>query len=275
MHGHSYKVEIEVRGTGRPGDGLADRLRRHRRRLARAVPALRPPQPERGPRARELDLREHRDLRLAGAAAAHRGAVGGDVWETYDSKCTYRGGDRWPTSKRPVRFLTLNLWGENGPWQARMDLLLAQPGRARARRHRLQEVRDVPGRVPNQAGELARRSRLAPRVRAVDGLGRRSRRPGDRVAVPDRRARGAAAAHTASRRKGESSCRRASTRDAGEIWVHTTHLAFRETEGRKREDQVLFIDAGRRRARQRQHPDRDGRLQRRPRQRRDPLAERA
>ena len=67
-----------MRGPGRPGHRLADRLRRHRRRLGRAAPALRPPQPERRPRARELDLREHRDLRLEGAAAAHRAAVGGD-----------------------------------------------------------------------------------------------------------------------------------------------------------------------------------------------------
>ena len=58
----------------------------------------------------------------------------------------------------------------------------------------LQEVRDVPGRVPNQAAELARRFGwhhvFAPSTR----VGRRPRRAGDRVAVPDRRARGAAAA---------------------------------------------------------------------------------
>ena len=68
VHGHSYKVEIAVARAGRSGDRLADRLRRHRRRLGRAARALRPPQPERRARARELDLREHRDLRLAGAA---------------------------------------------------------------------------------------------------------------------------------------------------------------------------------------------------------------
>ena len=70
VHGHSYKVEIAVARAGRSGHRLADRLRRHRRRVGRAARALRPPQPERGPRARELDLREHRHLCLAGAAAA-------------------------------------------------------------------------------------------------------------------------------------------------------------------------------------------------------------
>src|SRR5262249_22993261 len=28
----------------------------------------------------------------------------------------------------------------------------------------------------------------------------------------------------------------------GEVWVHTTHLSFREHEGKKREDQVLVLD---------------------------------
>ncbi len=30
--------------------------------------------------------------------------------------------------------------------------------------------------------------------------------------------------------------------DFGEIWVHTTHLSYRENEGRQREDQVLAVD---------------------------------
>ena len=28
----------------------------------------------------------------------------------------------------------------------------------------------------------------------------------------------------------------------GAFWVHTTHLSYREAEGRKREDQVMFVD---------------------------------
>ena len=30
--------------------------------------------------------------------------------------------------------------------------------------------------------------------------------------------------------------------DAGGLWVHTTHLSYRENEGNKREDQVMTID---------------------------------
>ena len=30
--------------------------------------------------------------------------------------------------------------------------------------------------------------------------------------------------------------------DFGQVWVHTTHLSYRENEGRKREDQVLVVD---------------------------------
>ena len=64
-----------------------------------------------------------------------------------------------PPAKTPgtLRFLTLNLWGENGPWQGRISLLLDSVGALEPDVIGLQEVREAPGRVPNHAGEIARR----------------------------------------------------------------------------------------------------------------------
>src|SRR5436190_15885585 len=59
-----------------------------------------------------------------------------------------------------VSFLTLNLWGENGPWEARLDFVGAKLDSLRPDVVALQEVRDVPGRVANQAETLARRRGL-------------------------------------------------------------------------------------------------------------------
>jgi len=72
-----------------------------------------------------------------------------------------------------MRFLTLNLWGDNGPWQDRMALLADSLGDIAPDVIGLQEVREVPGRVPNQAAELARRFGWQ-HVFGVDGVGRRS-----------------------------------------------------------------------------------------------------
>jgi endonuclease/exonuclease/phosphatase family metal-dependent hydrolase len=145
--------------------------------------------------------------------------------------------------KRPgvLRFLTLNLWGENGPWQARMDLLLDSLAPLAPDVICLQEVRDVPGRVPNQAGEIARRHGwnhvFAPSTAwggGHEGLAIVSRFPiGAHEAQP--------LPHSIET-EGRIILSARVDADTGAFWAHTTHLAFRETEGRKREDQVLFID---------------------------------
>ena len=61
------------------------------------------------------------------------------------------------TGAGELRVVTLNLWGEQGPWPRRLELvgdnLLALGADIVA----LQEVRDVPGKVPNQAATLAAR----------------------------------------------------------------------------------------------------------------------
>jgi endonuclease/exonuclease/phosphatase family metal-dependent hydrolase len=56
-----------------------------------------------------------------------------------------------------LRFLTLNLWGENGPADARLELVGDELDRLAPDVVALQEVRQVPGRIPNQAETLARR----------------------------------------------------------------------------------------------------------------------
>ena len=55
-----------------------------------------------------------------------------------------------------LRFLTLNLWGENGPWESRLALVAEKLDSLLPDVVALQEVREVPGRVTNQAEMLAR-----------------------------------------------------------------------------------------------------------------------
>ena len=147
-------------------------------------------------------------------------------------------------SRATLRFLTLNLWGENGPWQGRIGLLLDRLAALAPDVIGLQEVREVPGRVPNHAAEIARRYGwhhvFAPSTAwggGHEGLAIVSRFPiGAHEAPP--------LPHSSEteRRILLSARIDAPAPFASPFWVHTTHLSFRETEGRKREDQVLFID---------------------------------
>jgi endonuclease/exonuclease/phosphatase family metal-dependent hydrolase len=148
-----------------------------------------------------------------------------------------------PPAKTPgtLRFLTLNLWGENGPWQGRISLLLDGLGALAPDVIGLQEVRDVPGRVPNHAGEIARRFGwnhvFAPSTAwggGDEGLAVVSRFPiGAHEAQP--------LPHS-TETEGRIILSARVDADSGPFWVHTTHLSFREAEGRKREDQVVFVD---------------------------------
>src|SRR5580765_1482246 len=105
----------------------------------------------------------------------------------------------------------------------------------------LQEVRDVPGRVPNQAAEIARphgwHHVFAPSTAwggGHEGLAIVSRFPiGAHEAQP--------LPHS-TEKEGRIVLSARVDADGGAFWVHTTHLSFRETEGRQREDQVLFVD---------------------------------
>lgn len=148
-----------------------------------------------------------------------------------------------PPAKTPgaLRFLTLNLWGENGPWQGRISLLLDSLAALAPDVIGLQEVREVPGRVPNHAAEIARRHGwnhvFAPSTAwggGNEGLAIVSRFPiGAHEAQP--------LPHS-TETEGRIVLSARIDADSGQFWAHTTHLSFRETEGRKREDQVAFVD---------------------------------
>jgi endonuclease/exonuclease/phosphatase family metal-dependent hydrolase len=140
-----------------------------------------------------------------------------------------------------LRFLTLNLWGQNGPWEARLHLVAEKLSGLLPDVVALQEVRELPGVIPNQAEMLA-----APRgwnyVYApssswgggTEGLAIISRFP---IGAHDFR-------HLphSSEKEGRIVLSARLDSDLGPIWVHTTHLSYREHEGRFRENQVLLVD---------------------------------
>lgn len=140
-----------------------------------------------------------------------------------------------------ARFVTLNLWGENGPWEERLALAAAGLDRLGADVVALQEVRDVPGRVGNQAVRLAEprgwHHRFAPTTAwggGYEGLAVISRFPigADELRVLPH--------STETEGRGVLSVRLDG--EAGGVWVHTTHLSYRLNEGVKREEQVQVLD---------------------------------
>jgi endonuclease/exonuclease/phosphatase family metal-dependent hydrolase len=142
---------------------------------------------------------------------------------------------------RHLRFVTLNLWGENGPWEARLGLVGEALAGVLPDVVALQEVREVPGRIVNQAELLASGQGwnhvYAPSTSwggGTEGLAILSRFP---IGAHDFRA----LPHS-QENEGRIVLSARIDSDFGEVWVHTTHLSFREHEGRKREDQVLVVD---------------------------------
>jgi endonuclease/exonuclease/phosphatase family metal-dependent hydrolase len=140
-----------------------------------------------------------------------------------------------------LRLVTLNLWGENGPWQSRLAVVAEVLESLRPDVVTLQEVRDVPDRIGNQAELLARprgwHHVFAPSTAwggGHEGLAVLSRFP---IGAHDHRV----LPHS-TEQEGRIVLSARIDSDFGEIWVHTTHLSFREHEGRKREDQVLVVD---------------------------------
>jgi len=140
-----------------------------------------------------------------------------------------------------LRCLTLNLWGENGPWEARMEIAARAIAALAPDVIGLQEVREVPGRIPNQAATLAAalgaQHVFAPSTAwggGHEGLAIVSRFP---IGATDHRP----LPHSASN-EGRIVLSARLDGDAGGLWVHTTHLSYRENEGNKREDQVMTID---------------------------------
>jgi endonuclease/exonuclease/phosphatase family metal-dependent hydrolase len=142
---------------------------------------------------------------------------------------------------KPLRFMTLNLWGENGPWPARLALVADSLDGLQPDVVGLQEVREIPGSIQNQAETLARRRGyhhvFAPSTAwggGQEGLAILSRFP---IGAHESRV----LPHSADT-EGRILLSARIDSDAGEIWVHTTHLSYRENEGNKREEQVAAID---------------------------------
>jgi endonuclease/exonuclease/phosphatase family metal-dependent hydrolase len=152
-----------------------------------------------------------------------------------------RTGAHQALKARHLRFVTLNLWGENGPWEARLELVAQKLADAMPDVLALQEVREVPGRIVNQAEQLARGLGwghvFAPTTAwggGHEGLAIVSRFP---ISAHDFRA----LPHS-QENEGRGILSARVNSELGEVWVHTTHLSFREHEGRKREDQVMVLD---------------------------------
>ncbi len=142
---------------------------------------------------------------------------------------------------RYLRFMTLNLWGENGPWEERLVLVGEKLTSLQPDVVALQEVREVPGRIVNQAATLAAERGyqhvFAPSTEwggGQEGLAILSRFP---IGAHEVRA----LPHTAEK-EGRIVLSARIDSDFGQFWAHTTHLSYRENEGRQREDQVQAVD---------------------------------
>ena len=143
---------------------------------------------------------------------------------------------------RTIRVATLNLWGENGPHDRRLALVAEELAGLDADLLALQEVREVPGRLANQAETLARGLGYHAAFSAstawgggVEGLGFVSRFP-----IRETAAERLPHATETEGRIVFSACVET---PRGPLWAHTTHLSYRLHEGREREDQVMAVDA--------------------------------
>jgi endonuclease/exonuclease/phosphatase family metal-dependent hydrolase len=141
-----------------------------------------------------------------------------------------------------LRAMTLNLWGEQPPLERRLELVVAGVSDLRPDVLALQEVREVPGVLPNVAATLA--SRLGchhvfcPATEwggGVEGVAILSRRP--ILASESAELPGA----TPQERRVVLMAR--CETDAGPLQVATTHLNYRLHDGLTREAQVQAVDA--------------------------------
>jgi endonuclease/exonuclease/phosphatase family metal-dependent hydrolase len=143
---------------------------------------------------------------------------------------------------KALRCLTLNLWGAEPPLERRMAMVVDGVAEIAPDVVALQEVREVPDRLPNQAESLARAAGLhfvfapaTPFEGGHEGVAVLSRSPilaSEALVLPH--------AEPNERRVLLSTL---VERGAGAIWVHTTHLNYRLTHGKQREDQVQAIAA--------------------------------
>jgi endonuclease/exonuclease/phosphatase family metal-dependent hydrolase len=141
-----------------------------------------------------------------------------------------------------LRCLTLNLWGAEAPLERRMQIVAAGLRALGPDVVALQEVREVPGQLPNQAEVLARAVGLhhvfapaTPFGGGEEGLAILAREPMlEKCVIELPHAQPTERRILLSTRVGSG---------PGSVWVHTTHLNYRLAHGREREDQVQAIDA--------------------------------
>ncbi len=139
-----------------------------------------------------------------------------------------------------IRIITLNLWQEQGPWQKRIELCIKRFAALSPDVICLQEVREVPKKIPNQAMTLAEALRMEVTFEPAQswGGGEEGLAILSRFSMIEREA---------IELPSEKSCRRIClaaqlAAPAGAFWVYTTHLAWRMTDGLCRERQVLALD---------------------------------
>lgn len=143
---------------------------------------------------------------------------------------------------RRLRCLTLNLWGAEPPLDRRMAIVAAGVHALAPDVVALQEVRDVPSLLPNQAETLAKavgfRHVFSPATSITGGqeglaiLAREGILEQASVELP---------CALPTERRILLSARVACGQ--GSVWVHTSHLNYRLTHGKQREEQVLAIEA--------------------------------
>lgn len=143
---------------------------------------------------------------------------------------------------RILRCLTLNLWGAEAPLEPRMAMVVAGLRELAPDVVALQEVREVPSSLPNQAATLAKAAGYkhvfapaTPIGGGQEGLALLTRDPIVEEAsleLPHAEPRERRVLLSARIQSGRSS-----------VWIHTTHLNYRLTHGKQREDQVQAIGA--------------------------------
>jgi endonuclease/exonuclease/phosphatase family metal-dependent hydrolase len=143
---------------------------------------------------------------------------------------------------KTLRCLTLNLWGAEPPLEQRMAVVVHGLRELAPDIVTLQEVREVPGQLPNQAETLSKAVGLehvfapaTPFGGGHEGLAILSRLPMVEHTVlelPHAEPKERRILLSARVQNGQ-----------GSVWVHTTHLNYRLTHGKQREDQVSAIEA--------------------------------
>lgn len=147
-----------------------------------------------------------------------------------------------PPAALPTRIVTLNLWQEQGPWERRLALTAERLAALAPDVVCLQEVRQVPGRVPNQAETLATALGLAWTYETAQPWG-----GGDEGLAILTRGAIVERCFTALPAPADQTQRivlgaRLALPCGSTRWCFTTHLAYRLTDGALRERQVQAVD---------------------------------